>query len=234
VYATSFDDFLLGDNQANTLYGNDGNDVINGNSGNDLIYGGNGHDRLFGGDGDDTIIGGDGDDSFYGDQGLDSFYGDAGTEDIAYYHHSQEAINVNMATGVNTGGSAQGDMLYNVERVYATAFDDTIVGDNQANTLYGNNGNDVLNGGSGNDILFGGNGQDTFQFTSANFGNDRITDFVDGTDRLSFALNLADDISDFGVIGNGTTTVALDLGGQHITLQGAAAITITNADFIFV
>ena len=43
-----------------------------------------------------------------------------------------------------------------------SAFDDIIIGDNNANTLIGGAGNDTVTGNDGVDTLIGGEGQDTF------------------------------------------------------------------------
>jgi Ca2+-binding RTX toxin-like protein len=53
--------------------------------------------------------------------------------------------------------------------------------------LFGGNGKDVVIGGSGNDIINGGNGKDTLTGNAGGDvffiqGQDRITDFVNGTD----------------------------------------------------
>ncbi len=49
---------------------------------------------------------------------------------------------------------------------------DTLTGNNIANSLQGMNGNDVLNGLNGNDVLKGGNGNDSLR---GGFGNDTLT-----------------------------------------------------------
>ncbi|HET8691053.1 MAG TPA: calcium-binding protein, partial [Steroidobacteraceae bacterium] len=63
--------------------------------------------------------------------------------------------------------------------------DDTIEGLGGFDTLVGAGGNDVLAGGSGWDTLSGGADEDTFVFTNYGKGmNDRITDFVSGSDAI--------------------------------------------------
>jgi Ca2+-binding RTX toxin-like protein len=76
--------------------------------------------------------------------------------------------------------------------------DDFLVGGVNDDVLIGGNGNDYLVGNRGNDTLSGGDGVDTFWFTFQSlfdgdpalrqfysFGNDTITDFVVGVDKLS-------------------------------------------------
>lgn len=58
-------------------------------------------------------------------------------------------------------------------------------GNANANTLVGTAGPDILDGKAGNDTLTGGAGADTFIFRPGD-GQDRITDFTPGTDRLFF------------------------------------------------
>jgi serralysin len=66
---------------------------------------------------------------------------------------------------------------------------DYLVGNHVSNALNGNDGNDVLNGLGGDDLLSGGIGADEFRFTDLG-GNDRISDFASGVDRI--ALNEID------------------------------------------
>ncbi|TNC66301.1 tandem-95 repeat protein, partial [Rubellimicrobium roseum] len=77
--------------------------------------------------------------------------------------------------------------------------DDKLFGDTGWDELYGDNGNDFLDGGLGLDFLDGGLGDDrltggadadTFHFTKAN-GNDTITDFQVGLDKLQFATGVS-------------------------------------------
>lgn len=118
--------------------------------------------------------------------------------------------------------------------------------------LYGRGGNDTINGGAGIDILIGGAGDDrltgdgpngerdtdTFLFEGA-FGNDTITDYRPGRDRIDLrrtGLTAADLlIEDVDTDGNGTLdsariTVA-ELG--TIVLLGDRAETIRDGDILF-
>ncbi|MGI8738761.1 MAG: calcium-binding protein [Gammaproteobacteria bacterium] len=52
-------------------------------------------------------------------------------------------------------------------------------------SLFGGNDNDTLNGNAGNDTLTGGKGDDTFRYSGSE-GNDRVTDFHFGEDRVDF------------------------------------------------
>ncbi len=77
--------------------------------------------------------------------------------------------------------------------------DDTINGDNAANTLSGGagndtfadarDGNDTLTGGTGNDWLRGGGGNDTYVFNRGD-GQDTISDWNYGTDTIQFGADI--------------------------------------------
>ena len=86
------DDYLVNDNNAKIIYGNQGNDTIIGGDGSDTIFGGqdndlleagNGNNILFGNLGNDTLIGGPGNDSLYGGAGNDVIIGGPGNSIIS-------------------------------------------------------------------------------------------------------------------------------------------------------
>ena len=152
-----------GDDDLNAL---GGRDEVNGEDGNDLLNGGGGEDVVRGGAGDDTVIGGGGSDQLFGDAGNDTLSGD-GSEDV-----------VRGGAGDDTlfGGGGQDELFGDVGN-------DSLRGDNGDDQLNGGAGDDILDGGTNNDTLTGGDGADTFVF-AANGGNDRITDFAAGVDKL--------------------------------------------------
>ena len=96
---------------------------------------------LFGGSGNDTLDGGPGADTMIGGPGMDT----------ADYSVSAAAVNVNLLTGLGSGGDAQGDILGGIENIIGSAQADTLTGDNGANTFVGGAGADTLNGGLGID-----------------------------------------------------------------------------------
>ena len=89
-------------------------------------------------------------------------------------------------------------------------------------------------GGIGNDTLKGGAGGDTFVFNVAAFGDDKITDYQDNLDKLSFSLSVADSFDDFVITGNGTKSVTVTHGDDSIILTSTVAFTLAADDFIFV
>ncbi|MCW1917291.1 M10 family metallopeptidase C-terminal domain-containing protein [Rhodobacter sp. KR11] len=199
---------------------------------NDILDGGAGSDKLFGGAGADVLYGGNGNDQMTGGGGADELRGGAGT-DLALYNTSLAAVTVNLTTGTGLGGEAQGDTLYLIENLQGSRYADVLIGNAGANRLAGGSGADKLDGLGGNDALVGGLGADEFRFSIAGFGQDVVTDFVDGLDKLAFARSVAASFAAFVITGNDTAQVVLALAGQSLTLNGAAPIHLDAADFLF-
>ncbi|MES2677735.1 MAG: calcium-binding protein [Pseudomonadota bacterium] len=143
---------LIGSNFNDNLTGNNLNNVIDGGSGNDIINGGAGNDKIIGGAGADIIDGGDG-------------------IDTIHYTSSNSAVNINLSTNVNQGGTAQGDTFTNIENITGSDFSDNLTGDNNNNLIYGGAGNDNIFGQDGNDTLYGGAHNDII---NGNNGNDKL------------------------------------------------------------
>ncbi|MGI9356938.1 MAG: hypothetical protein ACR2PF_17490 [Rhizobiaceae bacterium] len=127
---------------------------------NDVLKGSKGDNRLIGRDGDDKLSGGGGDDTLLGGRGADNLNGGGGSKDVADYDWSTEGVDVNLTTGVGSGGYAEGDTLTKIEFLYGSHFDDVLTGDDNVNRLVGDWGDDTLVGMAGNDILVGGHGAD--------------------------------------------------------------------------
>jgi len=68
-----------------------------------------------GGAGNDTLSGGTGNDLLRGNAGADTLNGGAGI-DTADYRSSTAGVNVNLTTGIGSGGDAAGDSYTAVER----------------------------------------------------------------------------------------------------------------------
>jgi Ca2+-binding RTX toxin-like protein len=104
--------------------------------------------------------------------------------------------------------------------------------------LKGWRNNDVLIGGRGNDRLDGGGGRDVFGF-AAGCGDDRVTDFSDGSDRLdvsAFGYRSLADLTAAGgaIVADGTATlITFSAAGESARLDLVAPGQITAADFIF-
>ncbi|ACP22266.1 possible protease (plasmid) [Sinorhizobium fredii NGR234] len=187
-------------NIANALqYKGDARSLIEnakGGAGNDTITGNAAANTLWGNAGKDTLIGGDGNDNLVGGIGADRLDGGNGS-DLANYYRAAAGIVADLHSPGANSGEAAGDTYVSVERLYGSAFNDTLRGDNLANLLNGLGGNDVLHGRDGNDTLIGGggadrliggSGADTFVFQttvqSAPAARDIIEDFASGVDRI--------------------------------------------------
>ena len=197
-----------------------GDDIVLGGAGDDEIDGGAGADILMGGTGSDEIDGGSGNDILDGGAGADQLDGEGGT-DTATYITSSSGVNVNFATGVGTGGDAEGDTLSNIENLTGSLNNDTLTGDN---------GNNVLTGLAGDDVITGGDGSDTFVF-GAGGGSDIVIGGAGGGWTDTILLQDTDGSAvDAGWTLTLTTGTQINDDGSTITLSDDSAGTITLAD----
>ena len=184
VIGSDFQDLIQGDAANNILYGGGAEDGILGGDGRDIIFGEEGDDQLFGEGGDDVIYsgnggavggfsiisGGDGNDLLIAGDGAEELSGNAGFDTVSY-RLSTSGVEVDLEVGNGFTGYAEGDTYFDIERLYASNFDDRLDGSGLRELLYGFNGDDFLNGLGGDDLLVGGNGNDTIL---GGEGNDNI------------------------------------------------------------
>lgn len=128
-----------------------------------------GDDEIFGYGGDDWISAGDGNDLLVGGEGADKLNGGDGT-DTASYTDSPTGVIVNLVAGVGLNGTAEGDLLFSIENVTGSLFDDFLYGNDYDNVLSGRAGDDTLSGGGGGDVLNGGFGNDTADYSQSSAG----------------------------------------------------------------
>ena len=192
---------FVGDDGANTLIGNGADNLLEGLGGDDTLIGLAGADILDGGTGVDT----------------------------ADYSASTAGVTVNLATGVGSGGEAQGDTLISIEHAIGSAFNDTFVGGADRGNFLGGDGNDTMTGGSVFDWFEGGNGNDTFIGTGGQMvmfggdGDDTMTGSLDNTNY--FAGGFGNDV----MIGGNTTDYISDVdGGDDIMHGGGGADTLVD------
>jgi Ca2+-binding RTX toxin-like protein len=212
VTGSNHSETINGNEQDNVLAGRGGNDTINGGAGNDTYdFRGSalGSDRYFDSSGTDKIL----IDSFSEIKGSAQVGNDlqitltAGNITIVN-HFAGDPIEslvdaqghtLVLATGL-TGGNLPGiisgsdaddtmDGRGGDDYLFGNGGNDHLLGGADNDVLDGGDGNDILAGGSGNDILTGGKGNDTFVFAPVESdglpgGNDVITDFVSGQDRI--------------------------------------------------
>ena len=120
---------------------------------------------------------------------------DTGVTGVTATSHRNIAIAYNTIIENANGGSAR----------------DYLFGNDVSNKLNGNGGNDVLDGHLGDDIYTGGAGADEFRVSQIG-GNEKITDFTSGVDKI----RLSEIDADSGVAGN-----------QAFTFIGNAAFSNT-------
>ncbi len=150
----------------------------------DILVGTGGDDTIFDLGGNDTIVAGDGNDTIFAGQGSDFISGGDGV-DTLHYGASDKAVQVNLATHTGHGGYAEGDVIFEIENLIGSTFNDTLTGDSNDNTIDGGEGNDVIHGGGGVDLLKGGDGNDTLYSDNsiASFNGGADTDTVDFSGR---------------------------------------------------
>lgn len=200
--------------------GNGNEDNIPSQTGSDILYGQRGNDTLIGGFGDDTLAGGRGDDILIGRAGADWLTGGDGI-DTAIHRVSQAGVTVYLSGNAGSGGSAEGDILRQIENLVGSDNNDTLNGDGQKNVISGGEGNDTINGGGWSDKLVGGQGDDII---SGDAGTDRFSGSR-GNDQLSGGNGL-------DRLGGGDGDDTLDGGHGSDRLKGGdgADTFILNAD----
>ncbi|MDV6344150.1 cadherin-like domain-containing protein, partial [Nitrosomonas sp. Is37] len=152
----------------------------------------------------------------------------------------EDRIRGNNANDILNGGDGADDL-------FGENGDDILNGGNSIDNLFGGSGNDRLDGGNGNDWLAGekgddkltgGKGMDVFLFAKAG-GNDIITDFANGIDKIQIAADTGKTSFSQLTITSGTdsngviySTINLGSGGQVI-LTGISTADLDMTDFIF-
>jgi serralysin len=116
---------------------------------------------------------------------------------------------------------------------------DTLVGGNARDVLKGGAGddrlkggahNDKLIGGKGDDVMTGGGGADVFKFFAGD-GDDRITDFTVGADRIHLG-SFDTDFSQLTMVDE-ANGVRITVDDVDIFLVGVDALDLSAGDFIF-
>jgi serralysin len=166
--------------------GNSFNNYMSGNSADNTMDGGIGNDTLDGFGGNDVLIGGLGNDTYYVDSTNDSILETSAitTEiDVVYasidYYLAGNVENISLIGTANIG--ATGNYLNNV-----------MIGNGAANYFQSEAGNDTITGGLGNDKFF--------FVAPTGYGNDTITDFTVGADKIVIAgANFATDLISTGL-----------------------------------
>ena len=194
----------------------------------EIIGGSHNHfDTLIGDDADNVLWGYGGNDKLEGGAGADRLNGGSGY-DYAVYTDSDAAVTVNLATGVVSGGHAQGDTYVSIEGVMGSAHDDTLTGAASGTaTLFGGGGGDtLLAGGDGDHNLHGGDGGDALTGLGGdddlygNAGNDTLAGGA-GDDRF-YGGPGADSMD--GGDGNDTAVYYRDVAAAAVTVNLATGV----------
>ena len=238
------DDDLFGGGAADTLYGDEGNDYIRGASGDDTLYGGNGDDELRGGYGDDILHGGAGNDFLFGEDGQDALYGDEGDDTLSggpgqetlYGGAGNDSMNGGLAIDILYGGDGNDHLAGEGgdDELYGDAGEDQLLGGDGGDILDGGADFDRLNGEAGNDILTGGSGADWFIVSTAQFGNDRVTDFENGSDKIVFRSSTGvTSMGDIIDIRQAYGDVVIETAAGNIRLENTDLADVDSSDFLF-
>ena len=236
------DDTLIGGAGADTLIGGDGNDTVDYSSSaagivvNLALGSGQGgdaqgdtlisienvvgtafDDTLTGNAGSNNLFGGAGNDHFVASGGGDHYDGGAGS-DWVDYRPSDVGVYVNLATGAGHFGFAEGDTYTSIENIHGSNFDDTLIGDDNANVIYGGGGSDHIYGGGGNDMIYSGGGYD---YIDGGAGIDTVS----YSDSWSYVVvNLETGVGQYGAASRDTIVNVENVVGSNYndTLTGDA------------
>ncbi len=193
---------FLGYAGADQFVGADDDEMIAGDSGDDALFGGGGRDQLLGGSDNDVVNGNMGNDYLQGNQGSDILFGGR-DDDILRAGQGADTLNGNIGS----------------DTVFGDAGNDLLNGGQDDDYLYGGEGNDTLSGDKGNDIMAGGAGSDAMRFMPGG-GDDIVTDFQVGLDRLEFSNTSFASVQDVLA----ATTFGAD--GAHITMADGSSVTL--------
>lgn len=200
------------------INGTSGPDSLSGSIGNDTIYGLGGDDSLESGDGDDDLYGGPGDDRLEGGKGFDNLDGGDG-DDYAAYYSAAAGVDVDLSVGIALDDGDGGlDLLYGIEHIFGSFYDDKLIGDDNDNTFIGLAGNDTIDGGAGFDEVYYGNASSAVKVdlrngtASGGSGDDILNniEWVTGSDYDDF------------ILGDDGVTLLSGLSGNDTILGGEA------------
>ena len=265
VYGLTGNLIIARDTLIENFVAGSGNDIVIGNEVENHLEGRGGDDELLGSGGDDVLEGGPGADRMNGSLGEDTATYESSDAGVVVRLHSREARGGHAEGDTFIGTVTVEDKeVPDIEHLSGSSYADILAGDLRDNTLkggggddtlyggpdggddklygeedndriYGGKGNDTIVGGTGDDLLSGGPDDDTFVFAPG-VGNDTITDFTDGDDKIDLSaftdITSVDDLSMEQQEGD----VVIDLskqGGGTIILSDFDITDLNAPDFIF-
>jgi Ca2+-binding RTX toxin-like protein len=236
------------------ISGGDGNDTISGNAGVDTadfssspegVYvelpdgtaEGAGSDKLSGIENlvgsrhSDVLVGTGGDNSLLGSKGADLIVGRGGNDtldggaglDFVDYEFSPAGVAVSLSTGRATGEGT--DRLANFEAVVGSAYDDTLIGNDQVNVIVPLGGTNAVDGGPGEDIV-------DYEASPAGVVVDLTTGTATGpsTDTLASIEHVIGSGFDDTIIGNAAGNSLIGLFGSDTMSGGDGNDSFLNLD----
>ena len=239
-----------------SLYGGQGNDRIRVEGSGNLAHGGLGNDRIYDsgyvdqsggvatgrgnstlyGDGGNDVVEGDFNDMIYGNQGNDSLYSESNSS--LFGGQGDDALHIYGSLGVTNDlvyGNLGNDILVD-HSTAATTVGAKLFGGQGDDTIVSLASNaDVMNGGLGNDLFV-----DSYRTATTTGGHTTtVSDFVTGTDQVSFGSGATISQTTPAPSGNSTNFVAAeDNTVTNATMAAAAASTAeagnANIHYVFV
>jgi len=221
ITGSAFNDYLIGDLNANYLLGGGGNDTLEGMAGADTLDGG-------------TV----------GTNNTASYAHASAGVVVNLFDNHLGAITATL--GVTQTGDAAGDVFNNIQNITGSAGNDYLIGDTQANYLRGGGGNDTLEGygntiGTGGDTLDGGTGiNNTATYahatvavlaglaTSTTYGTTANRGTITGKDTDTFIniQNLTGGSGNDTLVGDANANILTGGAGDDVLEGGAGADTL--------
>ena len=244
IIGSNHNDILTGDNNDNIIDGGGGSDTIDGGKGADTIDGGEGVDTISyensteavninlatnthsGGDAQDdslvsieNIIGSNHNDILTGDNKDNIIDGGEGNDTVSYEYSSQ-AVNINLASNIHSGGDAEGDSLSNIENIIGSDYNDTLTGDDNDNVINGGGGSDTIDGGEGIDTV---SYENSTQAVNVNLASNTHRGGDAQDDSLVSIENIIGSDYDDDLIGDDNDNV-INAGGGSDTIDGGEGV----------